>query len=360
VQDKSADSSKTLKNKGRATQIHTQNRFEAQQISHEHDEALDLEPELEQRTEFIEVFPKTIINQISSPDIPVDQGLNPYQGCEHGCAYCFARPTHAFWGYNPGIDFESRILYKQEAADLLEQSFQKKSYQVKPLMLSGNTDCYQPVERKLKITRSVLEMLLAYQHPVSIITKNALLTRDLDLLTELARKKLVHVNISLTTFNEKIRASMEPRTSSTKKKLQAIEKLVQAEIPVNLMLAPVIPALTHPEIPEILKTCSELGVSDAGMSMLRLNGETADIFCAWIKSAFPEKAERVIEAVKSVHGDKLHEYKFGQRMRGQGALAESIRHLFKISKRKYFKKPGLPPLDDSIFLRPGGEQLRLF
>ena len=227
--------------KGQGAQRNEINRFEKYTFEPEEDDFLKT------KTTFTEVFPKTIVNEVKSPDIRMEYSLNPYQGCEHGCSYCFARPTHEFWGYSAGTDFERKIMVKKNAPDLLEKFFQKRNYVPKTITLSGNTDCYQPAEREFEITRKILKLCLDYRHPVSILTKNALVLRDLDILKPLAEQNLVSVSFSIPTINEEIRRKMEPRTSSVKNKLKAIEILTEHQIPVGVMVAPVIPGLTSDE-----------------------------------------------------------------------------------------------------------------
>ena len=236
-----------MKFKGRGAQQNVANRFS--ELTHEERDdfkeyLMQEEGEISQpKTTFIKTYPKSIVNEVPSPDISMQYSLNPYQGCEHGCIYCFARNTHEFWGYGAGLDFEQKVLVKENASTLLEKHFQKKSWQVTPIILSGNTDCYQPIEKKLEITRSLLKLFLAYKHPVGIITKNALVQRDIDILQELAKDQLVRVMISVTSLSEKTRSIVEPRTASINKRLQTIEKLTVAGIPVGVMVAPIIPGI---------------------------------------------------------------------------------------------------------------------
>ncbi len=249
--------------KGRGAQHQVTNRFAAHSYEMRDDFlnycAAEGEEATDSKTSFIDTFPKTIVNKVSSPDVGLEFSLNPYQGCEHGCVYCYARNSHEYWGYGAGLDFEQKILVKQNAVELLEQKFRSKSWKAAPIILSGNTDCYQPVERKLEITRQLLQLFLKYKHPVGIITKNALIQRDIDILEELAKDNLIRVNLSITSLDEKVRQLLEPRTASIKRRLETIEKLSEKGIPVNVMMAPIIPSINSHEILPLVKEIAERG-----------------------------------------------------------------------------------------------------
>lgn len=297
---------------GRGAQINTHNRFEAQQYETRADylEFLHLSGEdtsLEQKTKFIEVFPKTLLNKIDSPDIGKAWSMNPYQGCEHGCIYCYARNSHEYWGYSAGSEFEQNILIKKSAPQLLEEHLKKRSWIPVPIMLSGNTDCYQPAEKTFEITRKLLEVLLKFKHPVGIITKNALITRDLDILEELAKLNLVHVSLSVTTLQEDVRRTMEPRTATAKKRLQTITDLTKVGVPVNIMMAPIIPAINSHEIMDIAKETSDAGAVAFNYTMVRLNGQVAEIFENWVRLYYPDKADKVLNLIKQTHDGKLND-----------------------------------------------------
>jgi len=322
---------------GRGAQVNTPNRFLKQSYSNEFPEMIDEEMLKEERTQYVEVFPKTIVNKVESPDIPGTYSMNPYQGCEHGCLYCYARITHEYWGYSSGLDFERKILVKKNAPELLEKAFQKKNWQPSPIMLSGNTDCYQPIEKKLEITRKILEVCLKYRHPVSMITKNALILRDVDIISELAKMNLVHVMITITSLNEELRQKMEPRTVTYKNRFKVVNYLANAGIPVGIMNAPVIPGLNSHEIPEVIKTASENGAQVAGYTIVRLNGSIADVFKDWLHKNFPDRADKVWNQIKSCHGGQVNDSRFGVRGSGEGKVAESIRNLFKMSVKRYLK-----------------------
>lgn len=345
------------KGQGAVNNIH--NRFEANTYEKTIYDDFTEEPDI--KTQWIEVFPKTILNVVKSADLPMDYSLNPYQGCEHGCSYCYARPTHEYWGYSAGIDFERKIMVKKNAAELLRKTFEKRSYIPKPIMLSGNTDCYQPVEKKLKLTRSILEVCLEYKNPLSIITKNALVLRDLDLLAEMAKHNLVHVSISMPTTDENLRKVMEPRTSSIQNKLKAIETLAGNNIPVNVMLAPIIPGLNSHEILHNLKLIREKGASSFGYTLVRLNDAVEPVFVEWITAHYPDKAQKVIHLIQEIHGGNLGDKRTFLRMKGEGKVAEMIHHSFKVGKQKYFPDVEYTPLNCNDFAIPGkGNQLRLF
>ncbi len=346
--------------KGRGAQIQVKNRFLKQEYVEEHIEGID-EPLLENsKTQYIPTFPKTIVNKVDSPDVGMDYSLNPYQGCEHGCIYCYARNTHEYWGYGVGLDFERVILVKQNAVQLLEKHLQNPRWDPKPIVLSGNTDCYQPIERKLKITRGLLEVFLKYKHPVGMITKNITFTRDLDIIGPLADLNLIGINISLTTLDEKVRRKLEPRTATAKAKLSAINKLSKRNVPVNIMIGPIIPGLNDHEIPEIMRVASEAGANNAGTTMVRLNGQIGVIFKNWVKEAFPGRAKKILNQIKAAHGGSLNDSRYGLRMSGEGRIVESIHRLVEISRAKYFKEPKPPKLRTDLFLRTNRGQMGLF
>ncbi|WP_300673569.1 PA0069 family radical SAM protein [Soonwooa sp.] len=340
--------------KGQAAQRNVNNRFDRYTYEPE-EEDLEL-----MKTQIIEVFPKTILNEVKSPDLRMDYSMNPYQGCEHGCSYCFARPTHEFWGYSAGIDFERKIMVKKNAPELLEKTFQKKNYIPKPIMLSGNTDCYQPIERQFEITRKLLEVCRDYRHPVGIITKNALVLRDLDILKEMAEKNLVSVSLSITTLNEELRRVMEPRTSSSKNKLKAIEILSQNGIPVNVMVAPVIPALTSDETLSILKSVSHAGANSFGYTLVRLNDTVEPVFVDWLAAHFPDRKDKVLNLIRNMRGGKLGEKRYFERYKGEGNIAEMIHKTFEIGKKKFFAGKERAILSTENFTGSRTQQLRLF
>ena len=341
-------------NKGIGAQRNVINRFDR----------YTYEPEEEDfeisKTSFTEIFPKTIVNEVKSPDLRMEYSMNPYQGCEHGCSYCFARPTHEFWGYSAGIDFERKIMVKKNAPELLEKFFKKRNYSPKTIMLSGNTDCYQPAERRFEITRQLLKTCLDYRHPVSIITKNALVLRDLDILRPMAEQNLVSVSLSIPTLNEELRRKMEPRTSSALNKLKAIETLSQNGIPVNVMVAPVIPGLTSDESLGILKSVADAGALSFGYVIVRLNDTVEPVFVQWIEQHYPDRAQKVLNLIRSMRGGKLGEKRFHERYKGEGNIAEMIHTTFALGRRKFFAGREFPKLSAENFTGSRDQQLRLF
>jgi DNA repair photolyase len=346
--------------KGRGAQVNTHNRFLKNRYALDHIEGLD-EPLLENTaTQIFEETPKKIVSESSSPDLSHMYSINPYQGCEHGCIYCYARNTHEYYGLSAGLDFERKIIVKRNAAELLEQYFNKRNYQPVCILLSGNTDCYQPMERRLKITRSLLELFLQYRNPVSIITKNNVILRDLDILSQLAKMNLLHVNISVTSLNEQLRQKLEPRTVTAAGRLNVIRKLTENGIPVRVMAAPIIPGLNSNEIPAIIKAAADNGASDAGFTMVRLNGSVAEIFTDWIHKVFPDRADKVLNMIRSCHDGKLNDSEFGRRMSGDGSIAESIHQLFHMSVNRFMSGRTMPEFDYNLFVPRGGRQTALF
>ncbi len=347
--------------KGRGAQINTKNKYLSNEVVKEHDEGIDDYETQNSKTQYFYESAKKIVNKVTSPDIGMFYSMNPYQGCEHGCIYCYARNTHEYWGYSAGLDFETKIIIKENAPELLEKQFKNKNWKVHPIMLSGNTDCYQPIEKKLEITRAILQTLLKYKHPVGIITKNALILRDLDILKELASQNLLHVNISITSLNEELRRQLEPRTVSGIKRLKIVEKLSSDGIPVNVMLAPIIPALNSEEIPKIIRLSSEHGASSIAYTLVRLNGEIGNIFIDWTRKNYPDRAEKVLSQIRDCHGGQLSNSRFKRRMRGEGNISESINKLFKINKNRYFKGKSMPVLNTKSFIRNNNtSQLKLW
>ncbi|MFB5945538.1 PA0069 family radical SAM protein [Albibacterium profundi] len=346
--------------KGRGSQINPNNKFLEKKYVQEFVEGLDEEFIKNNPTKFFKETPKKIISINNSPDLSFSQSINPYQGCEHGCIYCYARNSHEYWGFSAGLDFERKIIVKHNAAQLLEDALNKKGYIAKTIVLSGNTDCYQPIERKLKITRSLLEIFNDYQHPVSIITKNNLILRDSDLLKELAAKNLISVAITINSLNESLRQKMEPRTVTAKGRLNVIEKLSKEGIPVMLMCAPIIPGLNSDEMPKLIKAAADAGACSASFTMVRLNGAIADIFTDWVNKTFPDRAEKILHGIQSSHGGHLNDSDWSRRMRGDGHLAESIHSLFKIAKDRYMKGRTPGPLRTDLFIPKKGKQLNLF
>jgi DNA repair photolyase len=353
----------TTTTRGRGAGFNPVNRFEKTVIEKTpediHEE--DLDPGKTVPTEYIPDNSRSILSRNDSPDIPYTFSINPYRGCEHGCIYCYARPSHEYFGLSSGLDFETKIMVKFDAPGLLEHEFRKPSWKAESICVSGNTDCYQPAERQFKITRELLKMFLKYQNSVRIITKNYLVTRDLDILGELARKNLVGVMISITTLDTELARKLEPRTSRPDNRLRAIQTLAHNGIPVGVMTAPVIPGLTDHEIPEILRQASEAGAHSAGYTMIRLTYALKELFKDWLDRQYPTKSEKVLNSIRSVRNGQLTSPEFGKRMRGEGAMAEHVSRTFKLFAKRY----GLDT--DSVlsrapapFLRNGSDQIGLF
>ncbi len=296
---------------------------------------------------------KTLINYNQSPDLPFDRSINPYRGCEHGCIYCFARPTHSYLGLSAGLDFETQLFYKEDAVNKLEQELNKPAYSCRPVTLGINTDAYQPLERRLKVTRHLLEVLLRYRHPVTLITKSHLILRDIDILQELAAHNLVSVAVSITSMSTKIKTTLEPRTASPAKRLEVIESLARAEIPVGVMVAPVIPFITDNELEKILLAAYLAGARSAGYVLLRLPYEVKGLFKDWLAAHYPDKAEHVMSLIKQSRGGKEYDAKWGERMRGTGEYADMLAQRFKNASRRIgYQDQSAHLLDTSQFRKP--------
>ncbi len=330
---------KHLDLKSRGAGLNTQNRFEQFYVDYK-DASLeeyfgDIEDTKSIKTEFFNDTSKSILAKNDSPDLGFDYSINPYRGCEHGCIYCYARPSHEYLGFSAGLDFETKIMVKRDAAELLEEAFRKKSWVPQSIMFSGNTDCYQPVERTLNITRSCLEVFLKFRNPVAVITKNALILKDIDILKQLAELNLVSVVISVTTLKRELSRKLEPRTSVPQKRLEIIQKLALAGIPTGVNVAPIIPGLTDEEIPAILEAAASNGAKFAGRTILRLPYSVKDLFLEWLERNYPEKASKILNRIRDVRGGELSSAEFGKRMKGEGKYAEHIHQLFKACCKKY-------------------------
>jgi DNA repair photolyase len=311
------------------------------------------------RTQFLVDYSQTAIAYNDSPDLGFGANVNPYRGCEHGCIYCYARPTHEYLGFSAGLDFETKIMVKTNAPELLRVELSSQKWQPQIIVMSGVTDCYQPVERKLKLTRRCLEVLLEFRNPVAIITKNFLVTRDIDLLSELAKHNCASVTVSVTTLDTKLRNVMEPRTSPPQARLNAIRKLSEAGIPVSVNVAPIIPGLTDHEMPAILKAAAEAGATSAGFTVVRLPHGDKALFENWLTTHFPDRKEKVLNRIKAMRGGKLYDAQWGSRMRGEGIFAEQIAQMFEVARRKAGFKNDPRELSTAAFRRPGGVQLSL-
>lgn len=347
--------------KGRGAQFNPHNKFIKNSYVQEFPEVID-EPILQkENTEITYTYPKTIINKLENTDIGMAYSVNPYQGCEHGCVYCYARNTHEYWGYSAGLDFERKIIVKKNAAELLEKEFSHKNWKPQPIMLSGNTDCYQPIEKELEITRSILKVCLKYKHPISIITKNTLILRDIDVLTELAELNLVHVMISITGTDEKMRLLLEPRTSTYKNRIEVISKLTKHGIPCGVMIAPIIPGINHHEIPKVMEQAGLAGAANASMTIVRLNGSVEHIFKDWLIKNFPDRASKVWNQISSCYTGKVGDNRKSVRIKGEGVVAESIRQLFEVSKAKFMQNSKEFQFQTNEFnYKAGDKQLSLF
>ncbi|MDX1629611.1 MAG: PA0069 family radical SAM protein [Fulvivirga sp.] len=344
--------------KGRGAQFSGDNPFHKQRHTLDIQEAIDEDPSKDKPiTQLFYETSKTIVNRVDSEDVGMDFSANPYQGCEHGCVYCYARNSHNYWGHDAALGFETRIIVKKNAPQLLEKKLLSPGWKPKPIVLSGNTDCYQPLERKLKITRSLLQIFQKYRHPVGIITKNSTVLRDLDILEDLNRDRLVSVFISITTLDEKLRSVMEPRTASARKKLQVIEKLSNKNIPVGIMNAPIIPGLNHNESPDIIKAAADHGALSAAYTIVRLNGAIGPVFEDWLKKNFPDRASKVWNQICDAHGGQVNDSRWGTRIKGEGNMVAAIDQLFKASKKKYLKGRSMPRLDTTKFRKGGNYQL---
>lgn len=314
------------------------------------------------RTEFLVDSSRTIISHNDSPDVPFTSSINPYKGCEHGCSYCFARPTHAYLDLSPGLDFESKIFTKPRAAELLRQSLGKRGYRPEVIALGANTDAYQPVERRLGITREILEVLHAHRHPLAIITKSSLIERDIDILAPMARANLVKVYVSVTTQDRELSRRLEPRAASPSRRLQTVETLSRAGIPTGVLMAPIIPVLNDNEIETVLKECADAGASSASYVILRLPREIKELFQQWLEEHYPLKAEHVMNRIRDLRGGREYRAEFGERMRGSGQYADLIAHRFALACKKVGLNRRNLDLDCSQFQVPvkSGDQLGLF
>lgn len=330
------------------------NRFETTSYAPFDDEWETIAEELPVvQTQFFRDNAKSILFKNDSPDVGMAYSINVYRGCEHGCAYCRARPYHEYLGFNAGIDFESKIMVKHDAPRLLRRAFDHPKWEPQPVMMSGNTDCYQPAERNYKLTRQVLEVFLEYRNPVSMLTKNALILRDLDILKELASMNLVSTLISVTSLDPKLRRTLEPRTSTATMKLKAMEGLAKANVPVGVMVGPIIPGLNDNEVPNILKSAADAGATYVAHTILRLPLAVEPIFIGWLETNAPEKANRVLTRIRMIRGGKLNDSNFGTRMSGMGGYARFMHELIHSLSAKYKLDSPRFALRTDLFRRPG-------
>jgi DNA repair photolyase len=345
--------------KGRGAQFNTKNRFLKEEQTREHIEGIDDWTETNGATQYLEQEVKSIVNKVDSPDVGMFYSMNPYAGCEHGCIYCYARNVHEYWGYSAGLDFERKIIVKKNAAQLLRKFLMNPSWECVPLGMSGNTDCYQPAEQKYRLSRAMLEVCNEFNQPVGMITKNGGMLRDKDLLKEMARKKLISILVSITSFNEDLRRTMEPRTASAAQRLRVIRELSEIGVRMGVMMGPMIPGLNEHEMQRIMKEAKENGASFTAYTFIRLNGAVKFLFHDWLYKNFPNRADKVWHLIESSHDGKVNDSRWGLRMRGEGSIAQMVAEQYK----KYGKLYGLNAerweLDTTQFRRPG-EQGKLF
>ncbi len=350
--------------KGRGAISNESGRYEAQNVQMFDDGwgSLEAITEAPLRTTVTADTSRTVIARNTSPDVPFDRSINPYRGCEHGCIYCFARPTHAWLGLSPGLDFESRLLVKEDAADLLRRELAQPRYRIAPIALGTNTDPYQPIERERKVTRSVLQVLADCRHPFTLVTKSNLVLRDLDIIAPMARDRLAAVMISVTTLDPALARVMEPRAPTPAKRVVAIHELAGAGVPVGVLAAPMIPALNDSEMEAILARCQEAGASSAGYILIRLPLEIKDLFEEWLACHFPDRKERILNHIRDARGGQLYDSRFGHRMRGQGVFADLLKRRFKLAERKLGLKGRREGLRSDLFRPPqrNSRQLSLF
>ncbi|MCX7826324.1 MAG: PA0069 family radical SAM protein [Verrucomicrobiae bacterium] len=344
--------------RGRGTAENPPNRFE--RLALEPDPECPPEERTSAKTRFFRDATASVISYNTSPDIPYEASLNPYRGCEHGCIYCYARPTHEYLGFSCGLDFETKILVKENAPELLRRELASPRWRPRELSLSGVTDPYQPVERRLRLTRRCLEVLAEFRNPVSIVTKDRLITRDLDLLSELARHDAVSVHVSMTTLDEALTRVLEPRTSPPGARLETIAALAKARVPVGVLVAPVIPGLNDHEPPSILQSAAQAGATFAAYQMLRLPHGVGPLFERWLDEHFPMRKKKVLDQVRAVRGGKLNDSRFGARMTGEGILAEQIAAMFDVARRRARLHAHAPELSTKAFRQPAGPQMALF
>ena len=345
--------------RGRGAGFNPANRFEELHVERDSDVCQLTEEEPGPRTVYLKDSSCSVLTRNDSPDVNFEYSINPYRGCEHGCIYCYARPTHEYLGMSAGLDFESKILVKENAPELLREELSSPKWKPQVVVMSGVTDCYQPIEKKLKITRRCLEVFAEFRNPVAIITKNHLVARDVDILSELAHHHAVIVNVSITSLNPDLARVMEPRTSMPEARLDAVRQLSRAGVPVNVMTAPIVPAINDHEILPIIQRAVEAGAISAAYTVMRLPYAVKDLFEQWVKTHFPDRAEKVLNRIRSLRGGKLNDSRWGSRMHGEGIFAEEIDRAFTVACRKYKIDKPRPELSTTSFRRPGGSQLTL-
>ena len=344
---------------GRGAQINTKNRFLKNENTREHIEGIDDWEESNVSTSYLEQESKTIVNKVESPDVGMSYSMNPYAGCEHGCIYCYARNVHEYWGYSAGLDFERKIIVKKNAPKLLRKFLMNKNWDATPIMLSGNTDCYQPAEQQYRLTRGLLEVCNEFNQPVGILTKNSWILKDKDVLQEMARKKIVSAMVSITSFNEDLRRVMEPRTTTAKQKLKVIQELSNAGVRMGIMMGPMIPGLNEHEMQRIMKAARDHGASFTAYTFIRLNGAIKLLFHDWLYKNFPDRADKVWHLIEQSHDGKVNDSRWGVRMRGEGSIAQMVAQQYKKYGKLYGMNAEEWSLDRSKFQVPG-RQGKLF
>ena len=344
---------------GRGAQINTKNKFLKNEKTKENVEAIDDWEESNVQTQYLEQESKTIVNKVESPDVGMMYSMNPYAGCEHGCIYCYARNVHEYWGYSAGLDFERKIIVKKNAPQLLRKFLMHPKWDATPIMLSGNTDCYQPAEQTFRLTRGLLEVCNEFNQPVGILTKNSWILKDKDVLQEMGKKKIVSAMVSITSFNEDLRRVMEPRTTTAKQKLKVINELSSAGVRMGIMMGPMIPGLNEHEMQRIMKAGKDAGAKFTAYTFIRLNGAIKFLFHDWLYKNFPDRADKVWHLIEQSHDGKVNDTRWGVRMRGEGNIAELVRQQYKKYGKLYGMNEDRWELDTTIFRRPG-EQGKLF
>ena len=338
---------------GRGAQFNTKNRFLKNERTREHIEGIDDWSEDNTPTQYLEQESKTIVNKVESPDVGMSYSMNPYAGCEHGCIYCYARNVHEYWGYSAGLDFERKIIVKKNAPQLLRKFLMHPKWDATPIMLSGNTDCYQPAEQTYRLTRGLLEVCNEFNQSVGILTKNSWILKDKDVLQEMAKKNIVSAMVSITSFNEDLRRVMEPRTTTAKQKLKVIEELSKAGVRMGIMMGPMIPGLNEHEMQRIMKAARDNGATFTAYTFIRLNGAIKFLFHDWLYKNFPDRADKVWHLVEQSHDGKVNDTRWGVRMRGEGSIAQIVAQQYKKYGKLYGMNAEEWSLDTSIFRRPG-------
>lgn len=340
---------------GRGAQFNTKNKFLKTEFTREHAEGIDDWSDANTPTQYIEQESKTIVNKVDSPDVGMMYSMNPYAGCEHGCIYCYARNVHEYWGYSAGLDFERKIIVKKNAPKLLRKFLMHPKWDATPIMLSGNTDCYQPAEQRYRLTRGLLEVCNEFNQPVGILTKNSWIIKDKDLLQEMARKNIVSAMVSITSFNEDLRRVMEPRTTTAVQKLKVINELSRAGVRMGVMMGPMIPGLNEHEMQRIMKEARDNGATFTAYTFIRLNGSIKFLFHDWLYKNFPDRADKVWHLIESSHDGSVNDSRWGVRMRGEGAIAKLVAEQYKKYGALYGMNAEEWSLEKNIFKRPGAQ-----